>query len=98
MFFFSEMSAVIERKSLSEVFFPGPNADDTGPSVMIAASDEGVEKIAAADCRNIGISRTCMILILAKNILREMKSLSVPLPRLVDPVEDPGDSRYVGEP
>ena len=81
------MSAVIPLKGLSEVLFPGPDADNSTLAVVVSLTKEGIKTISAAKCRGVRQGLLTMSCISPHHRVSKMKRLPVPFPRTVDPVK-----------
>ena len=92
------MSAVIPLETLSEVLFPGPHTDDPALSIVVLTSKKGIERVIASCSRRVRQSLFPVRSIIPHHAISEMKRLSVPFPRAVDPVKKCSDSRNEGKP
>ena len=106
------MRAVIEGAGRSKVFFIRPPTDDGSAEVMVACADEGMDIIVhtnvSSDIRARGLvgsaqarclhSLFSMMAVFSKSAKGEMERLAIARAGLVYPIENPGHSRYEGEP
>ena len=93
MLLFHKMGTLIDLIGLSEVFFPRTDGHNTAAAIVVTGTEKCKEIVTAAIQGGIFQCLAPVLAVFLHGRICKMQTLPVSLPRFIDPVQQPGNSR-----